>query len=153
MSNYTPTREGLKEKAKVIRKFMNEKCNADISHSQCLELISQLFDFKDWNTASAISRSKENLPTFVKTAGDMKMVLEAFDDSAKLETWNTLVIGGLLEALKTLDINDGSFQSKYSLIFDGEVGNRASFQLKLENERLFSADGDEIVVGIEGNVD
>lgn len=58
MSSDIATQNSLKEKAKLIRKFMKEKCNADISHSHSLELISQLYGFKDWNTALALMQRK-----------------------------------------------------------------------------------------------
>lgn len=82
----THTKESLKEKATIIRKFLKETCDADISHSHSLELISKIFDFKDWNTASAMSESKpkvkqNSLPIQIETAGDKKKTLEESADT------------------------------------------------------------------------
>ncbi|USN47066.1 MAG: hypothetical protein H6626_12870 [Pseudobdellovibrionaceae bacterium] len=144
MSNSLPTPENFKEKAKLIRTFMKNKCDASISHSHSLELISQLFGFKDWNTATAVSKSRGRLPTNIKTVGQMKRVLEKFDDSAELVMWNLHAVAGLIDVIKELNLTDETFQDEYSLVFDGVAADKASFQLKLEDEKLISADGKEI---------
>lgn len=82
------TQESLKEKATVIRKFLKEKSDVNISHGHSLELISKVFGFKDWNTASALSISKEKQdfsPVKIKTIGDMRKALEPFDNSARID--------------------------------------------------------------------
>ena len=76
------TPENFKDKAKIIRSFMKEKCDADISHSHGLELISQLFGYKDWNTASAAVKSevnKKSLRKRIKNVGQMRKALEPFE--------------------------------------------------------------------------
>lgn len=88
MHTHVPSQESLKEKAKVIRKFIKDKCSADISHSHSLELISQVFGFKDWNTASASIKSKPEKashPIKGNTVGDVKKVLEKFPESATID--------------------------------------------------------------------
>src|SRR5690606_18864552 len=127
MSISVPTPENFKEKAKLIRSFMKEKCDADVSHSQCLELLSQLFGLKDWNTASDISKSKGRLPVNIKEVGQMKKVLDKFDDSTDLEMWSLLAIEGLIDVIKELKLKDEVFHHKYSLIFDGVEADKASF--------------------------
>ncbi len=144
MSVSIPTPDNFKEKAKLIRTFMKDKCDADISHSHSLELISQLFGFKDWNTASAVSKSKGRLPVNIKTVGQMKKVLGKFDDSAELVMWNLHAIAGLIDVIKELNLSDEMFHDEYSLIFDGVAADKASFQLKLEDEKLISANGKEV---------
>lgn len=42
----------LKSQAKRLRKYLADH-NVDFGHSQCLEAIACIHDFKDWNTASA----------------------------------------------------------------------------------------------------
>ena len=71
----------------------------------------------------------------------MKKVLDKFDDSADLEMWSLLAIGGVLDVAKELNLKDEVFHDKYSLVFDGVKEDKASFQLKLEDETLLSADG------------
>ena len=144
MSDAISTPEDFKEKAKLIRKFMKEKCNADISHSYCLELSSQLFGFKDWNTASAVSKTKGRLPTYIKTVGQIKKILAKFDDSAGFELWGLNGIAGLIDVIKTLSLKDEFLRNHYSLIFCGADENKPSFQLKLEEQRLLDADLKEI---------
>jgi len=48
-----PSKEQLKARSKHLSKLLEEKYNVKVSHGHCLELIAQLFGFKDWNTASA----------------------------------------------------------------------------------------------------
>ena len=82
------TKDRLKEKAKLIRAFLNDKYQVDISHGHCMELTSQIFGFKDWNTASAAIKSqntKESIPTEIKTVGDLKKALAPINDDAYLD--------------------------------------------------------------------
>lgn len=54
-----PTREQLKARSKHLAKLLQEKYDVKVSHGQCLDVISQLFGHKDWNTASAVSPEGE----------------------------------------------------------------------------------------------
>jgi hypothetical protein len=49
-----PTREQLKARSKHLAKLLQEKFDVKVSHGQCLDVVSQLFGHKDWNTASAV---------------------------------------------------------------------------------------------------
>lgn len=55
-----PTKEQLKARSKHLAKLLEEKFNVKASHSQCLDVVAQLFGHKDWNTASAASPSDES---------------------------------------------------------------------------------------------
>lgn len=144
----TPTPESLKEKAKVIRKFLAKKYNVDVSHGHCLDLISELFGFKDWNTASAGLKPTVNqdaLPDFITTAGDMRRALEPFKDSAVIEAWSDFKIEAFGMAMAELDVTEGTITTAYSFI-RGECGDdKVSFQLKTEREELYSTDGKRIM--------
>jgi len=140
MSISVPTPENFKEKAKIIRTFMKEKYGVDVSQGHGLELMSQLFGLKDWNTASAVLKTKGRLPTYIKTVGQMKKVLSKFDDSLPMEMWGLNSVEGYLETIKELNLKNEMFQNRYSLISDGVSTDIASFQLKLEDQKLFTSD-------------
>lgn len=143
------TKESLKEKATIIRKFLKEKCDADISHSHSLELISKIFGFKDWNTASAMSESKPKVkqnssPIQIETVGDMKKALEAFDDSAMIDAYYTFKVKELADIeLEEPDPEDEIDQEFSFTLEDCSDKDIASFKLKLEHESMtsFSASG------------
>lgn len=48
-----PTKEQIKSRAKVLREILLEKYNVDMQHGHALEVISQVFGYKNWNTFSA----------------------------------------------------------------------------------------------------
>ena len=138
----TPTQESLKQQAKVIRKFLNEKYQVDVSHGHCMELISQLFGFKDWNTASAALKPKDKqgqLPIHVKTVGDMKKALAFFDDDeAILDGEYEFKVRDLMESMDEIDLDDPDavITQEFSLVLNEFVPDIASFKLKLENEDI-----------------
>lgn len=47
----------LKNEAKAFRIKYKEAYGEDKSHTKCLEYISRLYGFKDWNTLRAIAES------------------------------------------------------------------------------------------------
>jgi hypothetical protein len=57
-----PTKEQLKARSKHLSQLLLEKYNVRVSHGHCLEVVSQLFGFKDWNTATAASPDEESTP-------------------------------------------------------------------------------------------
>ncbi|MBH46594.1 MAG: hypothetical protein CME71_00325 [Halobacteriovorax sp.] len=140
MSKTTP--ESLKEKAKQIRKFIREKNNVDISHSHCLELASNLFGFHDWNTASAILKSKESkkskevFPVHIKTVGDMKQALESFEDTDTIDADYTFKLEEILEELEEFSAPDDEIYQEFSLSIGGKNDDIVTFQLKLEHESM-----------------
>lgn len=138
-----PTSESLKDKAKVIRKFLKEKHNVDIPHGHCLDLVSRLFGAKDWNSASALARPSVNpaeLPIFVLTAGEMKKVLEPVKDSAKLVVWGNSRIKAFKETMSELGIEEGILTTEYSLTREDSTDDQISFQLKCEDQYLSNTD-------------
>lgn len=44
----------LKGRAKLIAEFIKAEFGHDVPHGQCLKIVSQLFGFKNWNTAKAL---------------------------------------------------------------------------------------------------
>lgn len=148
MSTNVPTRESLKEKAKVIRKFLKEKCDADVSHSHCIELVSKVLNFNDWNTASAALKSKVNqaaLPFQIRTVGEMRSALAGFKDSDIIDGMYEFKIGDFLEALEDMKLDDmgnpeDTITQEFSFVLeelrdDHEIGI-ASLKLHLENEEV-----------------
>lgn len=57
-----PTKEQLKARSKHLAKLLQEKHNLKVSHGHCLDVVAQLFGFKDWNTASAASPTTDEAP-------------------------------------------------------------------------------------------
>lgn len=55
-----PSKEQLKARSKHLAKLLQEKYNLKVSHGHCLDIVSQLFGIKDWNTASATLPSEPN---------------------------------------------------------------------------------------------
>lgn len=55
-----PTKEQLKARSKHLAKLLQEKYKLQISHGHCLDVVAQLFGYKDWNTASAVSPEDES---------------------------------------------------------------------------------------------
>jgi|GEM_PF-2055778 len=137
---YTP--EEFKAKAKTIRKFMNEKYGIDVSHSHSLELISQLSDFKDWNTAVAAAKSKGRQPIFITNVGKMMKVLAKLNPTAELSMWHIRKPDFSQKMVEEFKFKDGEYCiNKYSLIFDGPDEKSVSFQLKLEDQSAFDSQG------------
>jgi hypothetical protein len=138
------TPESLKNKAKVIRKFVKEKYNLDISHGHCLDLVSDLFGFKDWNTASAASKLKADqisLPIEIGEVGELRKVLEMFDDSDIIDAEYVFKIGDLLESLDPMGTEADSIRQEFKLVLDhldaGEAKPKiVTFKLELEYENL-----------------
>ena len=123
---------------------MNEKCSFEISHSQSLELASQLSDFKDWNTAVAAAKSRGRMPTFITQAGKLMKILAKLEPTAHLKIWHLQrpdFSRAMAEEYKIKE--DEYIVSSYSLIFEGVGEEGASFQLKLENESAFDRKGVE----------
>ena len=132
------TQESLKQQAKIIRKFVSEKYQVDISHGHCMEIISQLFGFKDWNTASAALKPKSKqdlLPIHIKTVGDMKKALALFDDEAILDGEYKFKLKDFLNEVEPDELN-GVITQEFSLVLEEFVSDIASFKLKLENEDI-----------------
>lgn len=132
------TKESLKFQAKTIRKFLNDKYNVDVSHGHCMELISQLFGFKDWNTASASLKSKNTdnqLPIYIRTVGDMKRALSLFDDEAMLDGEYDFKLKDFLNDVDPSEI-DGTITQEFSLVLTQLVPDMASFKLTLEHESI-----------------
>lgn len=57
-----PSKEQLKARSKHLSQLLLEKYNVRVSHGHCLEIVSQLFGFKDWNTAAAASPDEAAAP-------------------------------------------------------------------------------------------
>lgn len=147
MSMRTPTPESFKEKAKVIRQFMKEKCGADISHSHSLELISQLFGFKDWNTAAAVLKpkiDKSSLPIQIDTVADMKEAMQLFKDTDTIDADFEFKLGDLLENIEEFDGPEDIIHQEFALSFEGFNDDIVSFKLTLKNEDIYSSDDDGI---------
>ena len=151
LTNSTP--ESLKAKAKVIRKFLNEKYNVDVSHGHCLDLISELSGFKDWNTASAALRPNVNqndLPILIRTVGGMRKALEPFKDSAKIEASSIFAVGAALMNKDELGLNERSaFFDRYSFIVGETNDDSVSLVLKLEQQTLRALDTPEADISMD----
>jgi hypothetical protein len=148
-SNSIPTPESLKEKAPIIRKFIKEKYNVDVSQGHSLELISKVFGFKDWNSASAMTKTKPKPVTKenerivrIRTVGGMKKALAPYPDSAKLEATSLLVVKNFIDAMTELNIVDGALNQEYSFILEQGTDSEVTLGLKLENETLSEWDHD-----------
>jgi glyoxalase superfamily protein len=140
MSIQTP--ESLKDKATIIRKFLKERCDVDVSHGHSLELISRIFSFKDWNTASAALKPKieQNLSSAqIATVGDMKRALETFDDSVMIDACYKFKHKDF--EIDPLADPEDEINQEFSLTMEEFDGDIASFTLKLEHESITQSCG------------
>ena len=139
------TKERLKEKATIIRTFLKEKCGADISHSHSLELISKIFGFKDWNTASAMLESKlktkqNSSPIQIETVGDMKKALAKINDSATIDADYTFKVKELEDiALEEPNPEDEIYQEFSLTLEDDRDNDIVTFKLTLDHETMMSS--------------
>lgn len=135
----TPTKDSLKQKAKIIRKFLNDKYQVDVSHGHCMEIISQLFGFKDWNTASSALKPKlkqDDFPVKIKTVGDMKKALELFDDSATIDGDYEFKVKDFMDEMEYEDLDDIIHQEFSLTLTSIQPDDIVSFQLELEHESI-----------------
>lgn len=154
MSTGTPTLEALKERAKVVRSFMKEKYGVDVSHSHCVEVASKVFGFKDWNTASAILKSKKTHKKIVpfgaiETVGQMREALSSYKDSDYVDADFEYKVKDLLESAWEVEAeglephNTLTQQFSLSLVHldSGPTEPRfVSFKLTLEDETMSFTD-------------
>lgn len=97
------TEEGLKNKAKKIRQFILEKHDLKIPHGHCLDLVSKIYDFKDWNTASAMLSGvpqKTDPEEKIDTIGKFRQLTAHLSDDAHLSADFTLDIIDLISELE-----------------------------------------------------
>lgn len=131
--------ESLKKKAAIIRKFLNEKYEVDISHGHSLELISKIIGFNDWNTAVAQLKQKaeqNSTSVQIRTVGDMKRVLEALDDSVTIDADYEFKIKEF--EIDPLSSPDDEIYQEFSLSFEEINDDIVTFKLKLEHESITS---------------
>lgn len=134
----TPTRENLKNKAKIMRAFLKEKCNVDPGHSQCIELTSKLFGFKDWNTASATLKTKaipeDKLPIKTRTVGELMSILEKFDKDDSIDVDYEFKISDL--DLDDVESPNDEIYQEFSLSLKGHTDGIVILGLELEHESI-----------------
>lgn len=107
--------EGLKNKAKKIRQFIHEKHGLKIPHGHCLDLVSLMYNFKDWNTASALlSRQSKILNSKVEidTIGKFRDQTKHLTDETHLDASFDLDIIDLIRELE-----DGQTGTHYTFSF------------------------------------
>lgn len=133
------TTDSLKKKASVIRTFLKERYDVDVSQGHSLELISKIFGFKDWNTASASLKPKtkqSSSPVQIVTVGDLKKALEGLDDSAMIEADYTFKVKDLeLDAYN--DPEDEIYQ-EYTFSLEERAKDIVILQLELIQESVTS---------------
>ena len=141
-----PTKEQLKERAKHLRQIMMEMYDLKVSNGHSLEIISKLFGFKNWNTASALldkpdksssmnsklgNKDSDKMPVAAKfqTVGEIMEFFSAFDRDTKLfvneYSWSEPNSNDLLA---------GNITSVCSLTFDNEIQKKSELVLELNTE-------------------
>jgi len=118
-----------------------QRSTYDVSHSQCLELVSNLSGFKDWNTASAALGSKETqkkLPQQLRTVGEMKQALASINDSVVIDANYEFKLGDFMNAAVPLESPDDLISQEFSLALESSDAEIATFRLTLEHEGLTS---------------
>ena len=158
MSISIPTPENLKSKAKLARQFLKEQSKVNVSHSHCLELISQLFGFKDWNTANAelpneapyepweriialasIRSKSTKIDSSVRgmTVGEIRKALEGFDDSATVDFDYEYNLGEYFNSFDELNAPEDNIRQEFAAVSISKVDDDyANLKLALKNEEL-----------------
>lgn len=54
------SKEQIKLSAKALRQYLKEKHNIDLKHGHCLDALSKVMGYNDWNTTSALSSNIAN---------------------------------------------------------------------------------------------
>jgi hypothetical protein len=54
MSTFFVTEELIKARAKLLGEILKSDFEMDVAHGKCLKIASQMFGFKNWNTAKAL---------------------------------------------------------------------------------------------------
>lgn len=129
------TPESLKKKAAIIRKFMQAKYGIDISQGHSLDVISRIFDFKDWNTASAALKAKAQRyasSSQIDTVGDLKKALQGYEDSAWIEADYRFKVKELAE-YENNDPEDEMYQ-EFSFTVEEQANDIVILNLELVHE-------------------
>lgn len=144
MSKDINSQKILKTKAKLVRNFLKEKCNSDISHSQSLELLSKILGFQDWNSAAAVLE-EESATIGYETVGSLKNALAPFNDkeSLKIECDIEMEEGSELTTI------NHEFSLKSVKVKDGEL----TVELKLEYENIMTLNPDGSMHGFSHSPD
>lgn len=138
MAIQTPSKESIKARAKVIREILKAKYSVDVSHGHCLEIVSQLFGFADFNTAAALTKGEtpkgQPAPVGATTVGELKKALEAYDDADWVRTYETVEDNGDGSAGPV-----GAIYREYSFIVkpDDDVEGIVELKLHLEEEDAY----------------
>lgn len=115
MSTAKLTEEGLKNKAKKIRQFIQKKHDLKIPHGHCLDLVSMIHDFKDWNTASAALSRSPKMPRpkgKIDTIGKFREQTSHLSDDTHLDADFSLDICELIRELE-----EGQTGASYTFSF------------------------------------
>jgi hypothetical protein len=138
MSISTPTLESFKEKAKTVRQFLNDKYNVNVSRGHGLEIVSKIFGFDGWKAASAAIKPKEKLSVSAKieTIQDLKLALEAFDESDLVEASYGFKLFDFLDELEEDDSEDDEIIQGFSFALKPITEGIVGIELHLETEDM-----------------
>lgn len=129
------TTESLKRKAAIIRTFFKTRYNLDVSQGHSLELVSKIFGFKDWNTATAILKPKmksDSSSIQIHTVGELKKALTNLDDSASIGADYRFKVKEL-EEYEYNDPEDEMYQ-EFSFTIEKLAKDIVTLNLKLDHE-------------------
>lgn len=134
------TEEAIKNRAKSIRELIKQEFGFDVPHGQCLKIVSQLFGFKNWNTAKATvvrapdAQSSEYCPTNIKTVGELKRALESYGDSDRIRAYDFIDVEPDYEGGGYWSGPAGTLKRIYSLAVRCEVEGSVEIGLDLEDD-------------------
>lgn len=140
-----PSKEQIKDRAKILRQVLKEKHKIDLPHGHALEVLAKVFGFNDWNTASALSsnnssetqstgsntvKTTKKLPIAAKlqTAGELADFFSNFDREKKVVVNEYKGVDGVSDPL------DGTTTSVCSLTYDQEIQTETEVRLELNTE-------------------
>lgn len=138
-----PSKQQIKDRAKILREVLREKHKIELPHGHALEVLARVFGFNDWNTASAlVSNQDKETEVASKEAENSKKELPF---AAKLPTAGELTdFFAKFERDKPVFVNEyknedglssfGTMTSICSLTYDQEIQNGKDIRLELNTE-------------------
>lgn len=137
-----PSKEQIKERTKHLRQILKEKHDIELPHGHALEVMSKVFGFNDWNTASALS-SNEKIQTNLSEKNEQTLSKE-LPPALKFQTAGEFVdFFSRFERSKKVVFNEykqtelghiGTLTSVCTATYDYEIQRSTEIRLELNTE-------------------
>lgn len=138
-----PSKEQIKERTKHLRQVLKEKYKIDLPQGHALEVMAKVFGFKDWNTASALAVTTQELESQPTIKND-SVTTKVLPPALKLQT-----AGDYVDFFSRFNANEKVFIYEYknaslehfgtptsicSTTYDSEIQSDSEVRLELHTE-------------------